>query len=102
MIVCCAVIGFGVLGPYFFEENGLKVTVNSDRYCHMIETFLRPNLNQLARNHVEEEFGFQQDGAIAHTSRRSLNILSELFLGRLLSLRGHPIYHLVIIFYGDI
>jgi hypothetical protein len=86
--VWCAVSDFGVLGPYFFEENGLRVTVNSDRYCHMIETFLRPNLNQIARNHVEGEVWFQQDGATAHTSRRSLDILRELFPGRLLSLRG--------------
>ncbi|KAL4142309.1 hypothetical protein QTP88_004793 [Uroleucon formosanum] len=51
--VWCAVAEFGVLGPYFFEENGQKVTVTADRYCHMIETFLRPNLNQFTRNHEE-------------------------------------------------
>lgn len=84
--VWCAVAEFGVLGPYFFEENGQKVTVTADRYCHMIETFLRPNLNQFTRNH--EEVWFQQDGATAHTARRSLTILRELFPGHLLSLRG--------------
>lgn len=26
---------FSVLDPYFFEENGLTVTVNSNRYCHI-------------------------------------------------------------------
>ncbi|KAL4149807.1 hypothetical protein QTP88_003669 [Uroleucon formosanum] len=72
--------------PVFFEENGQKVTVTADRYCHMIETFLRPNLNQFTRNH--EEVWFQQDGATAHTAWRSLTILRELFPGHLLSLQG--------------
>jgi hypothetical protein len=40
--VWCAFTEFGMWGPYFFEENGLTVT--SNRYCHMIETFLRPKL----------------------------------------------------------
>ena len=31
--VWCAVFNFGVLGPYFFEEDDVTVTVNSDRYC---------------------------------------------------------------------
>ncbi|CAI6359906.1 unnamed protein product [Macrosiphum euphorbiae] len=38
------------------------------------------------RNH--KEVWFQQDGATAHTSRRSLTILREMFPGHLLSLRG--------------
>jgi hypothetical protein len=54
----------------------------------MIETFLRPKLNQFVGDHEEEEVWFQQDGATAHTSRRSLAILRELVPGRLLSLRG--------------
>ncbi|PNF29530.1 hypothetical protein B7P43_G01911 [Cryptotermes secundus] len=86
--VWCAVAEFGVWGPYFFEENGLTVTVTSNRYCHMIETFLRPKLNQFVGDHEEGQAWFQQDGATAHTSRRSLAILRELFPGRLLSLRG--------------
>jgi hypothetical protein len=42
--VWCAVAAFGVWGPYFFEEDELTVTVTSNRYCHMIETFPPENL----------------------------------------------------------
>ncbi|GFR17727.1 DUF4817 domain-containing protein [Trichonephila clavata] len=50
----------------------------------MIETFLQPKLNQFLE---EAEIWFQQVRATAHTSRRLLGILRELFSGRL-SLRG--------------
>ncbi|GFQ75240.1 DUF4817 domain-containing protein [Trichonephila clavata] len=80
-----AVTEFGVWGPYFFEED--KLTATSDRYCHMIETF-RSKLNQFLGDHKEAEIWLQQDGAIAHTSRRLLGILRDLFLGHLLYLRG--------------
>lgn len=86
--VWCAISKFFVWGPYFFEEDGLTVTVNSDRYCHMIETFLRPKLNQFVEDHEEAEIWFQQDGATAHTARRSTETLRQLFPDRLLSLRG--------------
>ena len=49
----------------------------------MLQNFLRPKLDEL-----EEEVWFQQDGATAHTSRRSLSILREMFPGHLISLRG--------------
>ena len=54
----------------------------------MIETFLRPKINQFVLDHEEEEVWFQQDGATAHTARRSMEMLRELFPGRLVSLRG--------------
>lgn len=82
--VWCALSRLGVWGPYFFEENGQTVTVNSERYCFMLENFLRPKMEE---NGVENVW-FQQDGATAHTSRRSMDILRELFPGRLISLRG--------------
>jgi len=31
-----------VIGPYFFEEGGAKLTVTSDRYVEMLETFFAP------------------------------------------------------------
>ncbi|GFT98179.1 DUF4817 domain-containing protein [Trichonephila clavipes] len=82
-----AVAEFIVRGPYFFEDK-LSLTVCSYSFCHMIETFLRPKLNQFLGDHEEAEVWFQQDGATAHTSWRSLGILRDLFSGRLLSLRG--------------
>lgn len=35
--VWCAVGSFGIIGPYFFEENRVTVTVNSVRYIHMVD-----------------------------------------------------------------
>ena len=46
--VWCAVAEFCIWGPYFFEEDNVTVTVNSNRYCDMLETFLRPKLNKYA------------------------------------------------------
>ena len=75
----------GVVGPYFFEEAGVTVTVNSNRYCEMLDNFLRPRLEEFDDS---EDFRFQQDGATAHTARHSLGILREMFPSRLVSLRG--------------
>jgi len=66
----------GVVGPYFFEEGGETVTVTSNWYCEMLENFLRPRLEEFDGS---GDFWFQQDGATAHTARRSLGILREIF-----------------------
>jgi hypothetical protein len=50
--VWCAVANFGVIGPYFFEEGGATVTVTTDRYVEMLETFLRPKLDDVDAEHV--------------------------------------------------
>jgi len=57
--------------------------VTSGRYCDKLQNFLRPKLDEL-----EEEVWFQQDGATAHTSHRSLSILREIFPDHPISLRG--------------
>ena len=85
MTIRCAVAEFGIWGPYFFEENNVPVTVNSDRYCEMLETFLRPKLNML---HDMDNVWFQQDRTTANTSRRAMGILREMFPGHLISLRS--------------
>jgi hypothetical protein len=53
--------------------------VNSDRYCATLEKFLRPKLDDLFDQQEANNVWFQQDGATAHTSRRSLGILREIF-----------------------
>jgi len=83
--VWCAVSRLGVVGSYFFEEGGETVTVTSNRYCEMLENFLRPRLEEFD---ASEDFWFQQDGTTAHTARRSLGILREMFPSRLVSLWG--------------
>lgn len=88
LTVWCAVSQLGVIGPYFFEEEGVTVTVNSERYVSMLENFLQPRLEEILEEEQLEDLWFQQDGATAHTARNSLNVLKEMFPGRLVSLRG--------------
>ncbi|KAF0711882.1 DUF4817 domain-containing protein [Aphis craccivora] len=82
--VWCALSSVGIVGPYFFEEGGVTVTVTSNRYCEMLENFLRPKIKEYENNDV---FWFQQDGATAHTARCSRAVLQKMFPGRLISLR---------------
>lgn len=85
--VWCAVAKFGVIGPYFFEENGVTVTVTSQRYVHMLNTFLRPDLQRRGFN--MNNVYFQQDGATAHTARTSMEVLRNMFPGKLISRFGN-------------
>jgi len=61
--VWCAILKFGVIGPYFFEENGQNVTVNSQRYVFMLEKFFEPQLKELmGETDRIGDIWFQQDG----------------------------------------
>lgn len=82
--VWCAVSKFGIIGPYFFEELNRRVTVTSHRYVNMLNEFLRPKLNEFQGH----EIWFQQDGATAHTARIAMDVLREIFPGRLISRSG--------------
>ena len=45
--VWCGVKQFGIIGPYFFEnENGSVVTMNSARYVKMLQNVLPPELQR--------------------------------------------------------
>jgi hypothetical protein len=68
---------------FFFKENDVTVTATSDRYCAMLENFLLPKLDDVFDKHATENVLFQQDGATAHTSHRSLGTLKGMFLGML-------------------
>ena len=88
VIVWCRVASFGVMGPYFFEdEAGRAVTVNLARYTEMLCTFLELNLQRL---YVENQtLLFRQDGAMADTARTAVQVLNEMFPPRLISRRGN-------------
>ena len=80
--VRCAVYSHGVVGPYYFENAKRRtVTVNTERYKVMLETFL------CIESHPGQQdlLWFQQDGATAHTAEISLQVLWTLFPGRLIS-----------------
>jgi hypothetical protein len=74
----------GIIGPYFFEKGNRAANVNSERYVSMLQNLFAPALEELGLENV----WFQQDGATAHTARASMQVSREMFLGRLISLRG--------------
>jgi hypothetical protein len=84
--VWCTLSSIGVIEPYFFEEGGVTVTVNANRYGDMLENFLCPKIDEYGEEHNLEDFWFQQDGAAAHTARRPRVILKEVIPGRVVSL----------------
>lgn len=85
--VWCGVGRIGIIGPYFFEDDaGNHVTVNSQRYVEMLNTFLEPELRR--RNIDLHTVWFQQDGATAHTARASMARLREMFPRRVISRNG--------------
>jgi hypothetical protein len=78
LTVRCGIISFGVLGPYFFEDNeGAAVTVTSERYVEMLRSFCEP---ELRRRRIDlPSVWLQQDGATAHTARASMSVPREIF-----------------------
>ena len=86
--VWCALSSSGIIGPYFFEENGKPFTIYTERYLKV--------LDQLKKDYpVRYKYmWFQQDGATPHTSDISLQWLKERFKSRIVSPRfnGRPIF----------
>jgi len=65
----------------------MAVTVNSAHYTKMLRTFLEPELHRLG---VETHtLWFQQDGAMAHTTRTAMQVLNEMFPACVISRRGN-------------
>lgn len=62
----------------FDVEEGWAIAVNSDRYVAMLRNIMEPKFTNFANSGLL----FQQDGATAHTRRRSMEFLRELFLGQ--------------------
>ncbi|GFX16604.1 DUF4817 domain-containing protein [Trichonephila clavipes] len=85
LTVWCALWAGGIIGPYFFKnDGGHNVTVNGDRYRAMITNFFIPELN----NHDVQQLWFQQDGATCHTARATIDLLKDTFGDRLISRFG--------------
>jgi hypothetical protein len=85
--LCGVPFQHGIIGPYFFEGGGgVPVTVNAERYNHMLETFFLPEMR--CRNWNMARAWFQQDGATAHMAQLSLNTLHAAFPRRFLSRFG--------------
>ena len=65
-----------IVGPIFFMN-----AINSERYCWDI---LHAFIGQMTSDEINYSW-FQQDGATAHTSGRSMHLLKEFFGGRIIS-----------------
>lgn len=81
--VWCAVSSRCIVGPYFFEENGVTATVNGDRYLNMLKEFFYPELRR--RRIPFNSIWFQQDGATAHIARPVMEELQRKFRNKLIS-----------------
>jgi hypothetical protein len=67
-----------VLGPYFFEDDrGAAVPVISERYVEMLLNYCEPELR--CRGIDFSSVWFQQDGAVAYTTRASMSALRQIF-----------------------
>lgn len=54
----------------------------------MLQNFLRPKVDDIVNAHRAENLWFQQDGALSHTLRFSLEITKDMFPGHVFFLRG--------------
>ena len=83
--VWCAVYSQGIIGPYFFgNKEGCTETVHAERHKVMPEIFLRSELRPRQKHFL----WFQQDGAPAHTTEISMQVLKTMFPGILVTSFG--------------
>ncbi|KAG6797063.1 hypothetical protein HZU73_07603 [Apis mellifera caucasica] len=83
--VWCGFWAGGIIGPYFFEnEAGHAATVNGARYLDMITQFFLPKLDDIDVANM----WFQQGNATCHTANETIQLLHEIFPGRVLSRFG--------------
>ena len=75
----------GLLGLYWFEENGCTVTINSERYIPILDQFHGDLTQKLIQGQLRLAW-FMQDGARSNTCHASLKQLRVFFKNRLISL----------------
>ena len=68
----------------FEDENDETVTVTGERYRHMIQKFLIPELDSLGL----VDMWFQQDGATSHTANTKIKLPNKLFPDKVISKNG--------------
>lgn len=83
--VWAAMSSSGLIGPFFYEENGECCTVNLECYMNLLQKKFVPEL--IRRGIRVQTCWFQQDGATPHTARSVLEWLEQTFGNRLFSLK---------------
>ena len=82
--VWCALSAQGIIGPIFFEDGGGNtVTVNQERYQEVILQFVSA-LQRRCADTLNVQW-FQQDGAPAHTAKKTLELLRARMEDRVIS-----------------
>ena len=80
--VWCAFWYGVIVGSFFFEnEQGVAVTIDSERYHAMLNEFLFPIIEEVDM----DDIWIQQDGAIFHTANVTIDILRTVFENRIIS-----------------
>ena len=70
---------YGTFGPYWFESStGATVTINSIRYCEVINKLVT-DLKEKLSTHQYNRCWFMQDGARPHTANITLDLLKSHF-----------------------
>ena len=79
--VWCAISSHGILGPYFYEENNVTVTVNGLRYLEMLRRQFIPDLFDFClQNDLDPlTMWFQQDGARPHITVAVRQFLTDQY-----------------------
>ena len=82
--VWCALSAQGIIGPIFFEDRrGKTVTVNQERYQDVLLQFVNA-LQRRSADTLNVQW-FQQDGAPAHTAKKTMELLRERMGDRVIS-----------------
>ena len=80
-----AISSRGIIGPFFFERNGVTVTVNSERYVEVLDKFWI-ELQRRFNSTLNRQW-FQHDGATPRTANVSIEWLKQHFKKRIVSRR---------------
>ena len=75
----------GLLGPYWFEEDGKTVTVTGARYRTVVTGFARDLRGVLSARQFQKAW-YMQDGAPPHTAHDTIGLLRTIFRNRLVAL----------------
>jgi hypothetical protein len=87
--ICCIVGTFGIVGPFFFDnDNDESITVTAEHCVAMMQNFLLPQLEAIGAD--PKNLYAKQNGATVHTNRHSINTVCNLFHKVILGFRDIP------------